>query len=206
MKNKSQSALLAALLCSSLNAADIQPLIGVELGFEGGSISTDYSAPGFIPESYEHDYAGANFRLSGGVAIKHETLESRVKVYLETASGEVEFDSQLNWFDEDYDSKELGISYELVISQEGLDPYFGVELGSGSTEADVPGAVEVDYTSFGLYGGILYPINKNLEFSARIGYKLRSYDDYTEVVGGIPITEESSYSGVDLKVGLAYTF
>jgi len=207
MKNKIVLVATSLLLASTLNAEGIRPLLSVELGFEGGSVDNDYSAAGFVPESYEHDYSGMGFRLAGGIAIEHETLESRIKLYLESGSGEVEFDPRFNLLDEDYDSTEIGFSYDLVFSSDEIEPFIGIEIGAGSSEFDVPGAEESDYTSFGLYGGLLVPINENLDFSARIGFKSRNYDDYSEFVSGIGIiTEETSYSGLDLKVGLTYVF
>jgi len=205
MKNILASTLF--LISSLAYATDIRPLIALELGVESGTLDDDYNAVGYVPQSYEHDYNGANFRLSGGIAIEHETVESRFKVYLESASGELEYDSSFNLPDEDLDSNEIGVSYDLISLQEGLKPFIGLELGTGSSELDVPGATKIDYSSFGLYGGLIYPINENLDFTARIGYKARYYDDYSEFVAGIGVvTEESEYSGVDLKVGLTYLF
>lgn len=209
MKNKIIFSSALLLISSLSNADDIKPIIGLDLGFEGGTITTDYSAPGYIPASYEHDYSGANFRLSGGIEIEHESLQSRIKAFYESASGEVEFDSSLAISDEDYDSTEYGLSYDLIIPQEeGVEPFFGVEIGVGSSEFDIPNADETDYISFGLYAGLLYSINDNIDLSARLGYKSRSYEDYSEYAPllGAVVTEEVEYSGLDLKVGLTYMF
>lgn len=188
---------LAALMSTQLSAGDVKPLVGLELGFEGGNLERTVGST-----SKDFDYSGANFRLFGGISIPHETLESRIKLYFEGASGSIGYDSG----DQDANSDEIGLAYELVIVQEGIEPYFAIELGSGNTQEDYAGAPEYDYASFGLYGGALFPVNENLEFSARLGYKVRAYDDYYTLIGFTPTVVENTYSGFDLKFGLAYKF
>ena len=203
MKKRILSIAAIAMLSVSVNAADIRPIISAEVGYESGTVDEDYSAPGYRSKSDSNDYTGASFRISGGILIPHSGLESKIQLYAAGASGEVEYDDDSN---QDIDSSEVGISYDLLFGENKLRPFIGVEVGSGTSDFKDTKFDDVDYTAYGVYAGIVYAISDNLDFTARAGYKERDYDDISYTTSGVTITDEIDYSGAEVAIGLTYKF
>ena len=208
MKKRILSIAAIAMLSVSVNAADIRPIISAEIGYESGTVDEDYTVNGgAYSESHNNDYTGASFRISGGILIPHGGLESRIQLYAAGASGEVEYNDNSN---QDIDSSEVGISYNLLFGENKLRPFIGVEVGSGTSDFKDTKFDDVDYTAYGIYAGIVYAISDNLDFTARAGYKERDYDDISQTfyIGSTAykVTDEIDYSGAEVAIGLTYKF
>lgn len=182
MKNKIIiSGLLILGLSISMHASEeITGFYGMEVG---GTKLDD-------KDNLDIDYNDVNIRLTVGARQKKAWAEGRIKAFAQYAKGELE-DTNKNKIDAD--SVEAGIGYDILFGYKEIRPLLSIDLFVGNTDFENNG--NEGYTGYGAYTGLAYSIDEDMELTAKIGYKRMNYND-----------TDTSYDGVDFKIGLNFFF
>ena len=180
-------------------------LISLDIGGTSGKLDVDTTIESrAVTQEDSFDYDGINFRIATGLAIPHRKVESRIKIFAERENGKVTFSPLYNNMTNNVSNIEGGLNYELIFSKRKVRPLIGIKLSVGESKPD--GSESLSYVGFGVYGGVLFQLSYHFDLSLNLGFKIREYETYNYTYYGYQVTNNSSYGGVDAKIGGVYKF